>query len=230
VTTDPGGEAIPAPAGPGGEAVPATAGQWAAARRHLRAADPLLAELIDADPEFDPAAWMEQLPPLSVFGALVFQVLGQQLSVAATRGMLARLQEHFGGHIPEPVDILGSSVEELRTLGLSRRKGATLIAAATAFTDGTVTEDGLRAMTDEEVMATLTAIPGIGPWTVQGLLIIALGRTDVVLPGDLALRKAIQRVYGLDHLPTEPEVLAIAEQWRPYRSLATGYLFNSAFG
>ena len=78
-------------------------------------------------------------------------------------------------------------------------------------------------------MAELTAIPGIGPWTVQGAMLIALQREDVVLPGDLALRKAIQVAYQLDHLPTQQEVLAIAEKWRPYRSLATSYLFSAAF-
>jgi len=84
-------------------------------------------------------------------------------------------------------------------------------------------------MTDDELLAELTAIPGIGPWTVQGALIIALGREDVVLPGDLALRKAMQAAYQLEHLPTQEEVLAIAEKWRPYRSLATSYLFSAAF-
>jgi len=79
-------------------------------------------------------------------------------------------------------------------------------------------------------MAELTVIPGIGPWTVQGALILALQREDVVLPGDLALRKSVQATYRLDHLPTPAEVLAIAEKWRPYRSLATSYLFSAAFG
>ena len=78
-------------------------------------------------------------------------------------------------------------------------------------------------------MAELTAIPGIGPWTVQGAMLVALQREDVVLPGDLALRKAIRAAYQLDHLPSQDEVLAIAEKWRPYRSLATSYLFSAAF-
>jgi len=79
------------------------------------------------------------------------------------------------------------------------------------------------------VMAALTVIPGIGPWTVQGALLVALDREDVVLPGDLALRKAVQTAYRLDHRPSEQEVLAIAEKWRPYRSLATSYLFSAVF-
>ncbi|HEX8918872.1 MAG TPA: DNA-3-methyladenine glycosylase 2 family protein, partial [Chloroflexota bacterium] len=80
-----------------------------------------------------------------------------------------------------------------------------------------------------EIESQLTASPGIGPWTVQGFLIIALNRQDVVLPGDLALRKVIRRLYGLDHLPSQQEVLALAERWRPYRSLATSYLFQAAY-
>jgi DNA-3-methyladenine glycosylase II len=87
----------------------------------------------------------------------------------------------------------------------------------------------LSTLPDDELMAELTAIPGIGPWTVQGALIIAFGRDDVVLPGDLALRKAVQAAYQLDHLPSPQEVLTIAEKWRPYRSLATSYLFSAAF-
>jgi DNA-3-methyladenine glycosylase II len=84
-------------------------------------------------------------------------------------------------------------------------------------------------MPDEEIMAALTEISGIGPWTVQGALIIALEREDVVLPGDMALRKAVQAAYDLDHLPSPDEVLAIAERWRPYRSLATSYLFAQRY-
>ena len=87
----------------------------------------------------------------------------------------------------------------------------------------------LSGLPDDQILAELTAIPGIGPWTVQGALILALGREDVVLPGDLALRKAIRAAYRLDHLPTQQEVLDIAERWRPYRSLATSYLFSAAF-
>ena len=87
----------------------------------------------------------------------------------------------------------------------------------------------LSGLPDDELMAQLTAISGIGPWTVQGAMLIALGREDVVLPGDLALRKAVQAAYQLDHIPTQQEVLDIADKWRPYRSLATSYLFSSAF-
>ena len=75
-------------------------------------------------------------------------------------------------------------------------------------------------------MTELTTIPGIGSWTVQGALIIAFQREDIVLPGDLALRKAVQAAYQLDHLPSQQEVSDIAEKWRPYRTLATFYLYS----
>jgi DNA-3-methyladenine glycosylase II len=200
------------------------------ARSHLCQADPVLARLIDDRPEFDPRAWMDQLPPMDLYGALLFQVTGQQLSVAATRRTLARIQALFGGHLPAPAELLGVDPDNLREAGLSWRKITTLRDLAGRLSDGRLNAEALSSLSDDELMAELTAIPGIGPWTVQGALIIALRRDDVVLPGDLALRKAIQATYQLDHLPTQQEVISIAEKWRPYRSLATSYLFSAAFG
>ncbi len=84
-------------------------------------------------------------------------------------------------------------------------------------------------MTDEEIEAALTEVPGIGPWTAHGFLIVALDRPDVLLSGDLALRRAVQHAYGFDHPPTEDEMVQLAERWRPYRSLAVSYLFASEF-
>jgi DNA-3-methyladenine glycosylase II len=199
------------------------------ARSHLRDADPVLARLIDDRPDFDPRAWLAQLPPMDLYGALLFQVAGQQLSVPSTRRILARVEALFGGHLPSPTELLAVDPGQLREAGLSWRKISTLRDLAGRLSDGRLDPEVLSGLPDDEVMAELTAIPGIGPWTVQGALIIALGREDVVLPGDLALRKAIQAAYQLDHLPSQQEVLAIAEKWRPYRSLATSYLFSAAF-
>jgi DNA-3-methyladenine glycosylase II len=199
------------------------------ARSHLRGADSVLARLIDDRPDFDPRAWLAQLPPMDLYGALLFQVAGQQLSVPSTRRILARVEALFGGHLPAPTELLGVDPAKLREAGLSWRKISTLRDLAGRLSDGRLDPEVLSSLPDEEIMAELTAISGIGPWTVQGALIIALGREDVVLPGDLALRKAIQAAYQLDHLPSQQEVLAIAEKWRPYRSLATSYLFSAAF-
>ena len=219
------------PAGEGASSVsedPSRAGWLPQARSYLRHADPVLARLVDDRPDFDPRAWLAQLPPMDLYGALLFQVTGQQLSVPATRRTLARIQALFGGHLPAPTELLAVDPGQLREAGLSWRKIGTLRDLAGRIADGRLDQDVLGTLPDDELMAELTAIPGIGPWTVQGAMLIALGREDVVLPGDLALRKAIQAAYQLDHLPTQQEVLAIAEKWRPYRSLATSYLFSAA--
>ena len=199
------------------------------ARSHLRDADPVLARLIDDRPDFDPRAWLAQLPPMDLYGALLFQVAGQQLSVPSTRRILGRVEALFGGHFPSATELLAVDPGQLREAGLSWRKISTLRDLAGRLSDGRLNPEVLSSLPDDEIMAELTAIPGIGPWTVQGALIIALGREDVVLPGDLALRKAVQAAYRLGHLPSQQEVLDIAEKWRPYRSLATSYLFSAAF-
>ena len=201
------------------------------ARSFLHDADPVLARLIDDRPDFDPRAWRDNafgLPPtMDLFGALLFQITGQQLSVLATRRTLARIEALFGGHLPAPAELLQVDPEELRAAGLSWRKISTLRDLAQRFSDGRLDAGALSSLPDDELMTELVSVPGIGPWTVQGAMIIALGREDVVLPGDLALRKAIQAAYQLGHRPSEQEVLAIASKWRPYRSLATSYLFSS---
>ena len=199
------------------------------ARSHLREADTVLARLIDDRPDFDPRGWLTQLPPMDLYGALLFQVTGQQLSVAATRRTLARIEDLFGDHLPAPAELLSVEPGQLRAAGLSWRKIGTLRDLAARMSDGRLDPDELSGLPDDALMAELTAIPGIGPWTVQGAMLIALGREDVVLPGDLALRKAVRAAYQLDHLPAEQEVLAIADKWRPYRSLATSYLFSTAY-
>jgi DNA-3-methyladenine glycosylase II len=205
------------------------AGWLQEARSHLRYADPVLARLIDDRPDFDPRAWMAQLPPMDLYGALLFQVTGQQLSVAATRRTLTRLEALFDGHLPSATELLHVEPAQLREAGLSWRKISTLRDLAERMSDGRLDPDVLSRLSDDELMVALTAIPGIGPWTVQGALILALQREDVVLPGDLALRKAIRAAYQLDHLPTQQEVLDIADKWRPYRSLATSYLFSAGY-
>ena len=166
---------------------------------------------------------------MDLFGSLIFQVAGQQLSVAATRRTVERVTSLFGGHLPSPQELLGVEPGDLRTAGLSWRKVGTLRDLAERLSDGRLDVDRLSELPDDEFIAELTTVPGIGAWTAQGALLVAMGREDVVLPGDLALRKAVRRVYHLDHLPSEAEVLAIAEKWRPYRSLATSYLFASAY-
>jgi DNA-3-methyladenine glycosylase II len=199
------------------------------ARRFLRKADPVMARLIEARPDFRPRAWMDELPPLDAFGTLIFQVAGQQLSVSATRTIVSRVQQHFGGHLPSPAELLAADSHVLRTSGMSTRKGETLRALAERFVDGRLSDEAFSRMTDAEIEAALTEVPGIGPWTARGFLLVGLDRPDVFLSGDLALRRAVQRVYEFDHPPTDEEMAELAERWRPYRSLAVSYLFASEY-
>jgi DNA-3-methyladenine glycosylase II len=199
------------------------------AREFLRKADPVLTRLIDERPDFRPRAWTDELPPFDAFGTLVFQVAGQQLSVASTRAIIQHLEKRFGGHMPSAKELLAADPQVLREAGFSSRKGRTLRALAERFVDGRLSDEALSAMTDEEVEASLTDVPGIGLWTARGFLLVALDRPDVFLSGDLALRRAIQRAYGFDHLPTDDEVTEISDHWRPYRSLAVSYLFASEY-
>jgi DNA-3-methyladenine glycosylase II len=172
---------------------------------------------------------MDELPPLDAFGTLIFQVVGQQLSVAATRAIVSRIEQRFGGRLPSPAELLAADPQVLRAAGLSARKVATLRALAERFADRRLSDAALERMTDEEVEAALTEVKGIGPWSARSFLLVALNRPDVFLTGDIALRRAIQRIYGLDRVPSEAELVEISDRWRPYRSLAVSYLFASEY-
>jgi DNA-3-methyladenine glycosylase II len=194
----------------------------------LHAADPVLARVIDEHPDFDPDVWIRRLPALDLFGALVFQVIGQQISVIAATAIFARLTGRFGGRVPDAGELAAIDQETLRGLGLSWRKAATVLDLAQRFSDGRLSETELRELPDQEVIKRLTEVKGIGAWTVQGALLIALRRPDVIRTDDLALRHAIQARYGLDHLPDAAEVAELARRWKPYRSLASSLLLAAA--
>jgi DNA-3-methyladenine glycosylase II len=158
------------------------------------------------------------------------EIAGQQLSVRSTRAIISRLQQHFGGHVPSPAGLLAADPGVLRDSGFSARKSDTLRALAQRFVDGRLSEKAFSQMTDEEIDAALREVPGIGPWTARGFLLVALYRPDVFLSGDLALRRTIQREYAFDHVPTDEELVELSNRWRPYRSLAVSYLFASEYG
>jgi DNA-3-methyladenine glycosylase II len=173
------------------------------AREFLRKADPVLARLIEARPDFRPRAWMDELPPLDAFGTLIFQVAGQQLSVPSTRAIISHLEQRFDGHMPTPAELLSADPKVLRDSGFSARKGDTIRDLAQRFVDGRLSEKAFSGMSDQEIEAALTDVPGIGPWTARGFLLVGLDRPDVFLTGDLALRHTIQREYDFSHLPTD---------------------------
>ena len=195
---------------------------------HLRAADPLMAELIGrfGHPEGVRAARGRR--PGDAYGALVRAIVGQQLSTKAARSIFERLVEYFGGHTPTPGELLDADPEEMRAAaGLSRAKVTFLRNLAEHVEDGELRLDQFAELSDEEVAEQLIAIKGLGPWTIHMFLIFHLGRPDVLPVGDLGIRKAVQVLYGLDALPTPAELERIAEPWRPHRSLASLYLWRS---
>jgi DNA-3-methyladenine glycosylase II len=195
----------------------------AEAAAHLRAADPVLARLIDevGEPSSRP-------PQDERYAALVRAIVGQQLSVAAARAIWARLVDRFGGRAPTPAQILDDDPEELRiACGLSRAKVVYLRSLAEHVLSGELELDRLDALRDDEVMAELVAVKGIGAWSAHIFLMFQLGRPDVLAVGDLGIRRAVERAYGLPGLPTAAELAALAEPWRPYRTAACVLLWRS---
>jgi DNA-3-methyladenine glycosylase II len=199
-----------------------------AALAHLRAADPVLARVIDENPAFDPEAWSRRWPTLDLFGALVLEVIGQQISVIAATAIFTRLLDRYGGAVPAVGELATVDPEVLHELGLSRQKARTVRELAERFRDGRLCEAALRTLSDEDAIARLTEVKGVGPWTAKGALLIAHRRPNLVRTDDVALRQATQVQYDLDHLPTPDEVADLARRWIPYRSLASSLLLAAA--
>lgn len=152
------------------------------------------------------------------FGTLLDAILGQQVSTASARALWARME---AAGMTEAATVAMASEEELRALGLSRQKARYALCLAKAGID----YDALRAAPDAEVMATLTAIPGIGRWTAEVYTMFALGRADVFAPGDLALQEAARLAYGLEARPAAKALSALAESWSPWRAVAARALW-----
>ena len=215
---------------PGGEGDRPWAGGVtdADATAHLRAADPVLARAIDAA---GPEA-LDRRPGTPEhsdhYGALVRAIVGQQLSTKAAAAIYRRLLDRFGGRPPTPPEVLAADHEELRAAaGLSRAKTAYLRSLAEHVVDGRLELERLDELDDDAVIEELVAVRGIGEWSAHMFLIFHLRRPDVLAPGDLGIRRAVQLAYGLEDLPARPQLEAIAEPWRPYRSIACRYLWRS---
>lgn len=192
---------------------------------HLRAADPVLATLIDEIGEVDHRGAGR---PDDQYGALVRSIVGQQLSTRAARAIYARLTDRFGGRPPTPQEVLDDDPDELRlAAGLSHAKTAYLRSLAEHVLDGSLELDKLHELPDDEVIAALVAVRGIGVWSAHMFLMFTLDRPDVLAVGDLGIRRAVKNAYGLEQLPTPAELERIGEPWRPYRTLACLYLWNS---
>jgi DNA-3-methyladenine glycosylase II len=198
-----------------------------AAINHLRAADQVMAALID---RFGTDWLKDQQRRLgsTPYEMLVRAIVGQQFSTRAAAAMYAKLADRFGGTVPAPDEILADDPEELRTaVGLSHAKVHYLRALAEHVRDGQLVLDELPELGDDEAIARLTAVPGIGAWSAQLFLIFSLGRADVIAAGDLGIRRAIMVADGLPELPTPAQVDVRAQAWKPYRTLAGMLLWRS---
>jgi DNA-3-methyladenine glycosylase II len=200
------------------------------ARTALAAADPAMAALIARVGEIDLKTRLrrrsEERPP-DAYGALLRAIIGQQLSTKAARTIYLRVCDLFGGTTPSPEQLLEVSEEDLRGCGLSGRKVEYVRDLASHVLSGELELDRLGDLSDEEAIEEIVAVRGLGQWTAEMFLLFHLERPDVLSGGDLGIRKAVQIEYGLKEMPTPQRVLEIGEPWRPYRSLASLYLWES---
>jgi DNA-3-methyladenine glycosylase II len=195
---------------------------YAAACEYLRQADPVLEAIIGrhgacrlATPSTEPT-----------LKRLARALVSQQLSVKAAATIFSRfLALYPGADFPSPAQVMDTPLESLRSVGLSRQKASYLKDLCTRVHTGALALDGLDAMPDDEVMATLTAVKGIGRWTAEMILIFQLQRLDILPVDDVGLLRSIQRAYGLKRRPTAKQVLRLGQKWRPYRSVASWYLW-----
>jgi DNA-3-methyladenine glycosylase II len=191
----------------------------------LREADPVLRRVID---EVGSIEDFYAGRPTDHYGTLVRSIVGQQLSTRAAASIYARLLERFGGKTPTPEEVLADDPDALRTAaGLSHAKVRYLRSLAEHVLDGSLALDSLPDLPDDEVIAELTAVKGIGVWSAHMFLMFHLHRPDVLPVGDLGIRRAVKVHYGLAELPTPAELTEIAEPWRPHRTLACIYLWRS---
>jgi DNA-3-methyladenine glycosylase II len=189
-------------------------------------ADPILGGLIDERGAIDPATDRRRSRP-DPYEALARAIVGQQLSTKAAASIWEKVLAVFGGKTPTPKQLIAAEPQALRDAGLSWSKVAYVRDLAERITDGDLDLERLPQLADEEVIAELTAIKGVGRWTAEMFLIFHLGRPDVLSTGDLGIRRAIQIAYGLEELPSPDEMERMAEPWRPHRTLACLYLWRS---
>jgi DNA-3-methyladenine glycosylase II len=200
------------------------------AAKQLAAADPTMAALIERlgaiDLETRLRRRSEERPP-DAYGALLRAIVGQQLSTKAARTIYGRILDLFEGSTPSPEQLLEADETALRGAGLSGRKVEYVRDLASHVLAGELELDRLDDLSDEEVIEEIVAVRGLGVWTAEMFLLFHLERPDVLSGGDLGIRKAVQVEYGLDEMPTPARVLEVGEPWRPNRSLASLYLWES---
>ena len=164
----------------------------------------------------------------NAFQSLVESIIYQQLAGSAANIIYTRFIKHYDNVLPKPIQIISTSDIELKSkVGLSSNKVRYLKDLSTKVEQGKINLELLSTMSDEEVIAELTLVKGIGRWTAEMFLIFCLGRSDILPVTDLGIRKAVHKLYSLPELPKPAELLAISQPWRPHRTVASWYLWKS---
>lgn len=200
--------------------VAAAADPWAKAVRHLRKADPRLKEVIRR------VGPCRLTPGEDRLGALVGSIVSQQISTKAAASISGRIHD-LAGRPYDPHRLLALGEDALRGCGLSRPKARYVLNVAAATADGRAPVDRLHEWDDDAIVASLTAIKGVGVWTAHMFLIFALNRPDVWPTGDYGVRAALRNFHGLAEPPSPKECEPLGEAWRPFRSVASWYLWRS---
>ena len=193
---------------------------------HLTKADDVMAALIEEHGPLDLEA-RRRGRPADAYGALLRSIVGQQLSVKAARTIYERLLDLFDGETPSPELLLAADPDALRAAGLSRPKVSYIRSLAQHVVDGELHLGSLDEMSDSDVIAELTAVKGLGEWTAHMFLMFHLRRPDVLPVGDQGIRRAVERLYGLETIPDAETLERLGERWAPYRTLASLYLWHS---
>jgi DNA-3-methyladenine glycosylase II len=190
---------------------------------YLTKQDPVLAPVIKSHP------LPTFVPHTNYYQELVESIISQQLSVKAASAIEKRFIGLFEDQFPSPEQILSRSIEDLRGVGLSRPKAAYVQDLARNILDGTVRFDTLDQLSNDEIVTELTKVKGIGEWTVHMFLMFCMGRLDILPVGDLGIRNGVQKLYNFDHplLPQEVALIAGANKWTPYQSVASWYVWQS---
>ena len=190
---------------------------------HLSEADSRLAKLIETYPRPD------FTPHTNYYHELASSIISQQLNVKAAKTIEGRFKDLFGGAFPSPEQILLKDIEELRAVGLSRPKAGYIQDLASKVLDGTVDFSTIDSLSNQEIIDELTKVKGIGDWTVHMFLMFCVGRLDVLPTGDLGIRNGVGKLYDFQSIPTPEEVKIIADKnnWHPYESIASWYIWQS---
>ena len=211
---------------PAGAHARKAAAKWTADDRALMRADKVLRRVMEERGPLDPEIDRRGSRP-DPFEAVARAIVGQQLSTKEARSIWEKLLGQFGGETPDPKVLLRKRPQTLRKAGLSNAKVEFLRDLSKRVTDGRLDFDRIKDFADEDVIAELIEVKGVGQWTAEMFLMFHLARPDVVSVGDLGIRRAVQIAYGMDDLPGPEELERIADEWRPHRTLACLYLWRS---